>query len=203
MSVGCPTTQSNSVEREESRHISQISLAAKNPHKLQGRIAWRVSAIARPICSGWSSRARTIQSAIRSAERGPTPGICRSCAIKFLIASGYSVLLKARIRFVRRAIPSTEEEAAPACASKIATADHLPPRGLAPSEIRYKLPPNAFLDKEPPRSRRNPGARHVPAWPPPPAKAARRFQDGRANLAHSQNQSDALQLCHSLDQKQA
>src|SRR6516225_4060067 len=30
---------------------------------------------------------------MRSAERGPTPGICRSCAIKSRIAAGYSVLL--------------------------------------------------------------------------------------------------------------
>ena len=30
----------------------------------------------------------------RSAERGPTPGICRICVIKSRIASGYSVLLK-------------------------------------------------------------------------------------------------------------
>src|SRR5437667_4781019 len=49
--------------------------------------------MARAICSGWSPRARTIHSAIRSAERGPTPGICRSCAIKSRIAAGYSVLL--------------------------------------------------------------------------------------------------------------
>src|SRR6266487_702466 len=96
MSVACSTTQSSSVEREESAHMSQISPAAKNPQSLQERIDRRVSVIARAICSGLSSRARTIQSAIRSAERGPTPGICRSCAIKFLIAAGYSVLLKAR-----------------------------------------------------------------------------------------------------------
>src|SRR6266481_8211053 len=93
MSVGCSTTQSNSVEREESAHMSQISSAAKKPQSLQDLIDWRVSAIARAICSGLSSRARTIQSAIRSAERGPTPGICRSCAIKSRIAAGYSVLL--------------------------------------------------------------------------------------------------------------
>src|SRR5881396_202896 len=52
--------------------------------------------MARAICSGSAFRARTIQSAIRSAERGPTPGICRSCAIKFRIATGYSVFLKTR-----------------------------------------------------------------------------------------------------------
>src|SRR6266496_3726799 len=96
MSVACSTTQSSSVEREESAHMSQISPAAKNPQSLQERIDCRVSLMARAICSGWSLRARTIQSAIRSAERGPTPGICRSCAIKFRIAAGYSVLLKAR-----------------------------------------------------------------------------------------------------------
>jgi hypothetical protein len=52
MSVGCSTTQSNSVVREESAHISQSSPAAKNPQRLQERIAWRVSAMAREICSG-------------------------------------------------------------------------------------------------------------------------------------------------------
>src|SRR6266568_231584 len=52
--------------------------------------------MARAICSGSAFRARTIHSAIRSAERGPTPGICRNCAIKFRIAAGYSVLLKSR-----------------------------------------------------------------------------------------------------------
>src|SRR5437899_4624865 len=96
MSVGCSTTQSNSVEREESAHMSHISSAVKNPQSLQDLIDCRVSVIARAICSGLSSGARTIQSAIRSAERGPTPGICRSCAIKFRIATGYSVLLTAQ-----------------------------------------------------------------------------------------------------------
>ena len=31
---------------------------------------------------------------MRSAERGPTPGICRNCAIKSRIDDGYSVFLK-------------------------------------------------------------------------------------------------------------
>src|SRR5437773_8066442 len=110
MSVGCSTTQSSSVERDESAHNSHISPAEKNPHSLQERIAWRVSAIAREICSGWSSRARTIQSAIRSAERGPTPGICRNCAIKFRIATGYSVLLKARSAFFQRRFRQLQNE---------------------------------------------------------------------------------------------
>ena len=46
-------------------------------------------------------RACTIQSAIRSAERGPTPGICRSCAINSRIAAGYSTFLKTGGLFVR------------------------------------------------------------------------------------------------------
>jgi len=32
---------------------------------------------------------------MRSAERGPIPGMSRSCAIKSRIAEGYSVFLKA------------------------------------------------------------------------------------------------------------
>src|SRR5713226_3115241 len=52
--------------------------------------------MARSICSGLPPRACTIQSAIRSAERGPTPGICRSCATKSRSAGGYSVFLKTR-----------------------------------------------------------------------------------------------------------
>src|SRR5437762_7734092 len=110
MSVGCSTTQSSSVERDESAHISHISPAENNPHSLQERLAWRVSAIAREICSGWSSGARTIQSAIRSAERGPTPGICRSRAIKSRIATGYSVLLKARSAFFQRRFCQLQNE---------------------------------------------------------------------------------------------
>ncbi|MEY2488476.1 MAG: hypothetical protein QOC70_418 [Verrucomicrobiota bacterium] len=31
---------------------------------------------------------------MRSAERGPIPGICRNCTIKSRIADGYSVFLK-------------------------------------------------------------------------------------------------------------
>ena len=50
--------------------------------------------MARAICSGWSPRDCTIHKAIRSAERGPIPGICRSCAIKSRIDDGYSVFLK-------------------------------------------------------------------------------------------------------------
>src|SRR6266550_3414296 len=110
MSVGCSTTQSNSVEREESAHMSQISSAVKNPQSLQDLIDCRVSVIARAICSGLSSGARTIQSAIRSAERGPTPGICRNCAIKFRIATGYSVLLKAGSAFFQRRFRQLQNE---------------------------------------------------------------------------------------------
>src|SRR6266550_6996227 len=110
MSVGCSTTQSNSVEREESAHMSQIASAVKNPQSLQDLIDCRVSVIARAICSGLSSRARTIQSAIRSAERGPTPGICRSRAIKSRIATGYSVLLKARSAFFQRRFCQLQNE---------------------------------------------------------------------------------------------
>src|SRR5881396_3443099 len=137
--------------------------------------------MARAICSGCSSRARTIHRAIRSAERGPTAGICRSCVIKFRIAAGYSVLLKA-LRFVPKAIASTEEEAAPACANKIAMAHRLHSLSLVPSEIRYRLRPSAFLDKEPRRSRKHPAARRVPAWLPLQAKLARKFQADHANL---------------------
>src|SRR5712692_9067554 len=50
--------------------------------------------MARTICSGPSLRACTIQRAMRSAERGPTPGICRSCATKSRRAAGYSVFFK-------------------------------------------------------------------------------------------------------------
>src|SRR5687767_15229593 len=40
---------------------------------------------------------------MRSAERGPTPGICRNCAINSRIAEGYSVFLKTGASMLRRA----------------------------------------------------------------------------------------------------
>src|ERR1700674_3255756 len=94
MSVACSTTQSRSTAREASEQIPQNSSMVKKPQRGQGRTDSRVAAMARAMRSGWSPRAWTIQSAIRSAERGPIPGICRSCAIKSRIADGYSVFLK-------------------------------------------------------------------------------------------------------------
>src|SRR5204863_7079052 len=94
MSVACSTTQSRSAAREESEQMPQSSSIVKNPQRGQGRTVSRVVAIERAIVSGWSPRAWTIQSAIRSAERGPIPGIWRSCAINSRIAEGYSVFLK-------------------------------------------------------------------------------------------------------------
>src|SRR5437764_10350352 len=94
MSVACSTTQSRSAARVVSEQIPQISSMVKKPQRGQGRTDSRVAAMARAMFSGWSPRACTIQSAMRSAERGPMPGICRSCAIKSRIAYGYSVFLK-------------------------------------------------------------------------------------------------------------
>ena len=77
-----------------SEQIAQISSMVKNPQHGQGRTDCRVAVIARAIFSGWSPRDCTIHKAIRSAERGPIPGICRNCAIKSRIDDGYSVFLK-------------------------------------------------------------------------------------------------------------
>src|SRR2546423_1984599 len=94
MSVGCSTTHKRSAAREVSEQIPHSGSIVKKPQRGQGRTVSRVVVIARAIVSGWSPRACTIQSAIRSAERGPTPGIWRSCAISSRIAEGYSVFLK-------------------------------------------------------------------------------------------------------------
>src|SRR6478752_5275621 len=94
MSVGCSTTQRRSAARVESEQISQSGSIVKKPQRGQGRTVARVVEMERAMVSGWSPRAWTIQSAIRSAERGPIPGIWRSCAIKSRIAEGYSVFLK-------------------------------------------------------------------------------------------------------------
>ena len=80
--------------RELSEQIQQSGSIVKNPQRGQGRTVSRVAAIERAMVSGWSPRAWTIQSAIRSAERGPIPGIWRSCAINSRIAEGYSVFVK-------------------------------------------------------------------------------------------------------------
>ncbi len=111
--------------RVGSEQISQISSMVKNPQRAGPHVA-RVAVMARAISSGCSPRACTIQSAIRSAERGPTPGICRSCAIKSRIAAGYSVFLKAAA-LTPGAYPSTARRAARAGADTIA-AVHLPVR---------------------------------------------------------------------------
>ena len=67
----------------------------KNPQRGHGRTDCRVAVIARAMCSGCSPRDCTIHKAMRSAERGPIPGIWRNCTIKSRIADGYSVFLKA------------------------------------------------------------------------------------------------------------
>src|ERR1700674_3335660 len=102
MSVACSTTQSRSTAREASEQIPQNSSMVKKPQRGQGRTDSRVAAMARAMRSGWSPRAWTIHSAIRSAERGPIPGICRSCAINSRIAEGYSVFLKTGGSLVER-----------------------------------------------------------------------------------------------------
>src|SRR2546423_12878998 len=111
MSVACPTTQSRSAARKVSEQMPQSSAMVKNPQSGQGRTVSRVVAIERAIVSGWSPRAWTIQSAIRSAERGPIPGIWRSCAINSRIAVGYSVFLKTgEHSLVQRSIGQLEGE---------------------------------------------------------------------------------------------
>ena len=66
----------------------------KKPQRGQPRTDCRVAVIAPAIFSGWFPRDCTIHKAIRSAERGPIPGICRNCAIKSRIDDGYSAFLK-------------------------------------------------------------------------------------------------------------
>src|SRR4029453_5203059 len=131
--------------------------------------------MAREICSGLSLCARTIQSAIRSAERGPTPGICRSCAIKFRIATGYSVFLKTGAGLKPGAFPLTATQAVPVGANKIAEEHHPLPPNRAPSETPYTLPPSVSLDTERLHSRKNRDARYAPAWPRLQAKVVRKF----------------------------
>src|SRR4029450_13868007 len=144
-------------------------------------MACRAPVMARAICSGCSSRARTIQSAIRSAERGPTPGICRSCAIKFRIAAGYSVFLKTGAGLRPGAFPSTAKQAVPAGANKIPEEDHRLPLDRAPSETPYTLPPSVSLDTERLHSRKNRDARYAPAWPRLQAKVVRKFHADLVN----------------------
>jgi hypothetical protein len=90
MSVGCSTTQSNSLDAMNPRKSANL-FSLKNPQSAQdGQIAG--------IGDGSRNllrliiRFRTIK-AMRSAEQ-VNAGICRSCAIKFPSAAGYSVLLK-------------------------------------------------------------------------------------------------------------
>src|SRR4030095_7842054 len=137
--------------------------------------------MARAICSGCSSRARTIQSAIRSAERGPTPGICRSCAIKFRIATGYSVFLKTGAGLKQGAFPLIVTQAVPAGANKIAEEDHPLPPERALSETPYTLTPSVSLDTERLHSRKNRDVRYAPAWPRLQAKAVRKFHGDPVN----------------------
>ena len=96
MSVACSTTQSRSATRERIGANFADLLRGKESAARDRAAPWLASSVmARAISSGCSPRACTIQSAMRSAERGPTPGIWRSCAIRSRIAAGYSVFLKA------------------------------------------------------------------------------------------------------------
>src|SRR5687768_9562573 len=103
MSVGCSTTQSRSAARVVSEQMSQVSSMVKKPQRGQGRTVSRVAVMERAMLSGCWPRDWTIQSAMRSAERGPIPGICRNCAINSRIAEGYSVFLKTGASMLRRA----------------------------------------------------------------------------------------------------
>src|SRR5207253_2354111 len=58
-------------------------------------------------------------------------------------------------------------------------------------KIQNKLPPNAFLDRELRRSRKNLYARHARVWLPWQGRGARRFQVDRANSFCSRNRLDA------------
>src|SRR5437588_6197751 len=59
---------------------------------------------------------------MRSAERGPTPGICRSCATKSRSAAGYSVFLIPPVQCPCNASPARTSHLGPASCS------HLPHR---------------------------------------------------------------------------
>src|SRR5439155_18067952 len=89
------------------------------------------------------------------------------------------------------AIRLAAEQAAPTAANRIAVRDRLLPRDHVPSEIQNKLPPNAFLDRELRRSRKNLYARHARVWLPWQRRVARRFQVDRANSLRSRNRLDA------------
>src|SRR5687767_4670742 len=121
MSVGCSTTHSKSAVRVVSEQMSQISSMVKNPQRGQGRTVSRVALMARAILSGCWPRDWTIQSAMRSAERGPIPGICRNWAINSRIAEGYSVFLKTGASLLR-------------CAAQ------LQGQGLEPAKIQLQRP---------------------------------------------------------------
>src|SRR2546430_16161585 len=159
--------------------------------------------MARAICSGWSPRARTIHSAIRSAERGPPPGICRSCAIKSRIAAGYSVLLNTAqlkvaqasgLRFganrsethvphsvIEGATAPIAARAAPAGANKTATERPPRRRSRALSGIHCTLRPSAAPDKELRRSKRSRALPPARARLQRQAKAARKLLDGHGD----------------------
>src|SRR5947208_10204395 len=109
---------------------------------------------------------------MRSAERGPTPGICRNCVIKSRSASGYSVLLKTlspspararqrgsdppvRLGPIAPAFPLNAARAVQGGADKDSAA-HLPHGSArAPFEIRCRLRPNAALGTKRRRSKKN------------------------------------------------
>src|SRR4029077_14711463 len=107
------------------------------------------------------------------------------------------------LSFLPTAIPLAPGQAAPTVANKIEVQDHLPPRAHVPSEIPNKLPPSAFLDREPRRSRKNPYALRALVWLRWQRRAARRFQFDHANLFRSQNQLDARRLPRSRYRKWA
>ena len=120
----------------------------KNPQCGHGRTDCRVAVIARAIFSGCSPRDCTIHKAMRSAERGPIPGICRNCAIKSRIDDGYSVFLKTGDRLlVQRRIGQLQGERLEPAEIQLQRSDLLHLRDHAHSEIASRLRPTVFLDR--------------------------------------------------------
>src|ERR1044071_1006124 len=101
------------------------------------------------------------------------------------------------LSFLPTATLLTPGRAARAGANRIAMQGRRRPRGRVLSEIRNRLPPNVFPDKEPRRSRKNLFVRHALVWLLRQARVAHKFRFDHANSFHLQNQSDAQRLSRS------
>jgi hypothetical protein len=88
MSTARSTTQTSDASRRKSSQIGQGDFSVSEPHVVQNWIFSRASTITSASCFTMAASVWTRCNAMRSAERGPTPGSLLNAEVNATMDSG-------------------------------------------------------------------------------------------------------------------